>query len=639
MGDEVKASANGGFHLQPVPASKRRKPGSPIRGYEGHLSKKMRIDDISANEPQQPSSHPPSMTGSGPSLPDVSRQTVAAENATLLMGKAPADSSVATNGAATGASASKNTIAVESRPTASTPRDASHALSSYNMAAAAAAMAATTPAQGSSAPTKAGAMATVGRSAFLSYQTTLPDPRSLVKGMMTPTEASQSRSTAQAKASVPQARPSALHRSRQVPILRPADVAALDRRRTTRLRRTLSLPNLKAKPVLDLSQPAAHRLTLPPKLAQFLASLRSHAQHQAAEEAAAVAAAERSGREIIHRSTSFFTPPLHPPITRHTLRELDLGEILKNPQLRHDVVFDVNVQFRPNFDGERGRRKKEAGNKYWIAVMREIEKNCTCTTFNGRTLLPCTCSLKQPPHMHQQQSQPHKVGTPRGRQPHTPSSASFGPSRHGLSRIIPSRIPMLIQELRAICLSILPSGSSTDAPLLCHPSSPANPGSSSAQTQPPFAPFSSAKRAVDKPAQNTTKTATSSKNGEGQQQQPSSVRTTKTAMTNMTSLRAGMLGGPSWAASHHLLIAQTLDPHLITQQLNHGVLDVAGLVTFMGSILKLHCAPMRDEVIEKMVEVVCVDGDVAKGLRMCFEILELMKLVSGASSSGDDVCV
>ena len=44
---------------------------------------------------------------------------------------------------------------------------------------------------------------------------------------------------------------------------------------------------------------------------------------------------------------------LVPPISKATLRELDLAEILRNPQLRHDSVFDPNLMFRPNYDGER----------------------------------------------------------------------------------------------------------------------------------------------------------------------------------------------------------------------------------------------------------------------------------------------
>lgn len=42
----------------------------------------------------------------------------------------------------------------------------------------------------------------------------------------------------------------------------------------------------------------------------------------------------------------------------------------------------------------------------------------------------------------------------------------------------------------------------------------------------------------------------------------------------------------------------------------------------------MHCAPMRDASIDLMVKTCREVGGVAKGLRMCFEILELMKLVS-----------
>jgi len=58
-----------------------------------------------------------------------------------------------------------------------------------------------------------------------------------------------------------------------------------------------------------------------------------------------------------------------------------------------------------------------------------------------------------------------------------------------------------------------------------------------------------------------------------------------------------------------------------------GVLDIAGLARFLGSTLKTHCAPMRDELVDEMVAA-CEGDGIVKGLRMCFEILELMKLVS-----------
>lgn len=69
---------------------------------------------------------------------------------------------------------------------------------------------------------------------------------------------------------------------------------------------------------------------------------------------------------------SFGVAPLLPPINLQSLKEIDLQEILKNPQLRHDILFDPQLQFRPNLDGERGRRKKTVIERYWV----EIEHEC-----------------------------------------------------------------------------------------------------------------------------------------------------------------------------------------------------------------------------------------------------------------------
>lgn len=73
-------------------------------------------------------------------------------------------------------------------------------------------------------------------------------------------------------------------------------------------------------------------------------------------------------------SLHYHTPatPSLPPINLQLLKEIDLHEILKNPQLRHDILFDPQLQFRPNLDGERGRRKKTIIEKYWG----EIEAEC-----------------------------------------------------------------------------------------------------------------------------------------------------------------------------------------------------------------------------------------------------------------------
>jgi hypothetical protein len=66
-------------------------------------------------------------------------------------------------------------------------------------------------------------------------------------------------------------------------------------------------------------------------------------------------------------------PPL-PPINLQSLKEIDLNEILKNPQLRHDILFDPQLQFRPNLDGERGKRKKSIIDKYWSEINGECSQ-------------------------------------------------------------------------------------------------------------------------------------------------------------------------------------------------------------------------------------------------------------------------
>ncbi|KAI9217465.1 T-complex protein 11-domain-containing protein [Blastocladiella britannica] len=63
---------------------------------------------------------------------------------------------------------------------------------------------------------------------------------------------------------------------------------------------------------------------------------------------------------------------LLPPITRHTLRELDVTEILANAQLRHDLIFDPDMQFRPNLDGGRGTARAAKSDAYWAEIEAEI---------------------------------------------------------------------------------------------------------------------------------------------------------------------------------------------------------------------------------------------------------------------------
>ncbi|CAE6461353.1 unnamed protein product [Rhizoctonia solani] len=186
-------------------------------------------------------------------------------------------------------------------------------------------------------------------------------------------------------------------------------------------------------------------------------------------------------------------PSLTPLITRETLKELDLEAILRNPQLRHDLLFDPGLQFRPTS----GRKKRDLTDKYWQAVQIEVETGCACTSFDERgRRLPCVCGALL--------------------------------SRATSSRTLPSRIPPLVSELCHVLQSVVHSASA--------------------------------------------------------------------------------------------------DPTLIAQELRHGVFDSHGVFKNLGSVLKQHCAPMRDRAVEMMVAVAARPGGGVRAVRMCFEILELMKL-------------
>lgn len=237
-------------------------------------------------------------------------------------------------------------------------------------------------------------------------------------------------------------------------------------------------------------------------------------------------------------------PSLRPPITKDTLRELDLQQVLKCRQLRHDVLFDADLVFRPSFDGDRyarsrhctpwdadsccsGDRKREAADRYWMALTRELAMGCRCTAFsfapsatamhNGHqaTILPCICR----------------------------TSADL------LTRL-PSRVTALAVELRDTLVTILPIAQGAEVEM-------------------------------------------------------------------EATFRA---------------IRDTIDPELITQEAAHGVLDLLSLARFLVPIIKAHCAPMRDELVDCMLRSIekgqqNSDSEaIGHGLRCCFSILEIMKL-------------
>lgn len=59
-------------------------------------------------------------------------------------------------------------------------------------------------------------------------------------------------------------------------------------------------------------------------------------------------------------------------MTRATLSELDVTKIIHNPKLRHDINFDPDLHFRPNLEGEKGRRKQERANLFWNALLEQL---------------------------------------------------------------------------------------------------------------------------------------------------------------------------------------------------------------------------------------------------------------------------
>ena len=64
--------------------------------------------------------------------------------------------------------------------------------------------------------------------------------------------------------------------------------------------------------------------------------------------------------------------PLEPPVTKATLAELDINKIIHSPKLRHDINFDPAVHFRPDLDGEKGRRKRQRASDFWSVMRKQL---------------------------------------------------------------------------------------------------------------------------------------------------------------------------------------------------------------------------------------------------------------------------
>ncbi|KAJ2803957.1 Protein SOSEKI 1 [Coemansia helicoidea] len=116
------------------------------------------------------------------------------------------------------------------------------------------------------------------------------------------------------------------------------------------------------------AEPADARPTAPAPamvLAQAQALAQAHAQAQTHAQA--------------HAPTAYALPP----INRYTLRELKIHNILQNPRLRHEVLFEPKLEFRPNSSGQLAEAKQRAAMQYWAGVDYEVRAMAAGPTAMG----------------------------------------------------------------------------------------------------------------------------------------------------------------------------------------------------------------------------------------------------------------
>ncbi|KIY64973.1 Tcp11-domain-containing protein [Cylindrobasidium torrendii FP15055 ss-10] len=128
-------------------------------------------------------------------------------------------------------------------------------------------------------------------------------------------------------------------------------------------------------------------------------------------------------------------PPQLPLVNRQSLKELDFECILRNPQLRHDLLFDTGIQFKPTGS----RKKRHLADRYWAAVAVELASGCTCISFDvqGHVHTPTLCACRTLP-------------LPLSEPVHT-----YTPSLGITTVRTPSRIRPLLHEFLHVLLAVL----------------------------------------------------------------------------------------------------------------------------------------------------------------------------------------
>ncbi|KAE8374116.1 T-complex protein 11-domain-containing protein [Aspergillus bertholletiae] len=197
------------------------------------------------------------------------------------------------------------------------------------------------------------------------------------------------------------------------------------------------------------------------------------------------------------------TAKRYPPVTKSTLSELDLPCIMSNINLRMDANFDRDLHFKPDLDGEKGRRKRKEAADYWEAMATEITIYAFCAA-------------------HQQL---------------TPGDSMWADQQQSFE----PRLPSMFDTLQDVLKTLVPERD--------HPS-----------------------------------------------------------------------------------VMQNLDVPLLMQQIQKGVLNMVDVASWLAALLKTHCAPMRDEWADRMVEQISSGSqsqdsvEIVRGLQTLFAILEAMKL-------------
>ncbi|KAI9870910.1 MAG: hypothetical protein M1830_003637, partial [Pleopsidium flavum] len=195
-----------------------------------------------------------------------------------------------------------------------------------------------------------------------------------------------------------------------------------------------------------------------------------------------------------------------PPVTAMSLTELDLQRIMNNTKLRADINYDGDLHFRPNLDGEKGRRKCREAKEYWKALTVEL------------LLYWVYCSEGVPWHL--------------------PTFAPIVIDKQ--ERSFFSRLPLMFQTIRGILHSLVPE-------------------------------------------------------------------------------------------QERLFVEERFDVRFLMQQIQRGCFDFKSLSVWLAQILKRHCAPMRDAMVDDMVKHINLGADndaevLVDGLKDLFGILEAMKL-------------